>query len=144
MVNKEVINNDNQKKGSVMAYSLDKLQGVKGIDYDKYDGVESVIETVEIVNYGVTDFSDGEESIRLVVSTKNVSKDEENEVRGREFISLFYKDKVLCYSESPKSKAQKMLTYFKVANFDALVGKKARILKKISETGKERLGIAYG
>jgi len=125
--------------------SLKDLKKFKGVDIDEFNGVKSIIEVVSLEDPKQIDFGDGmKETRQIKISSKVLNEGSETELRANEYVSVFQKNGVWGFSESPKSKAQKILTYFKVDNFEALQGKEIIINKKIKENGKEFLGFSYG
>lgn len=123
-----------------MTMDLSKLKGKEGINLDDFNFMDSKIEIVELNNY-LTE--EGEDNFKILIQSKILK--EGTKLRATEFVSVF-KDSEgnLCYSESPKSNARKFLTHFNVKSFDDLKDKTCKVVKKTSDSGKDRLGIFIG
>lgn len=132
-------NNQNTR----VSYDVGSLVGKEPVDIDKYNFIDTKIESVEIHNYGK---AGEEERLRLVVKTQKVDE-QNNNMRGVEFITLF-RDKDnsqnIAYSQSPNSTAQKMLTWFKVNDFKELEGMDCKTQVRLKDNGSKSLGIYYG
>lgn len=127
-----------------MALDLKNLKKVKSFDFDKYDGMQSKIASVEETSEEVKDFGDGQKAVKqLIVSTENLSESEDEPVYAKEYVGL-KKDSNGEWGipENVNSKAMKIMKYFNVDNFADLVGKECRVVKRINGE-KTILGI-YG
>ena len=141
--------NEQNNQNTRVSYDVGSLVGKEPVDIDKYNFIDTKIESVEIHNYGK---AGEEERLRLVVKTQKVDE-QNNNMRGVEFITLF-RDKDspqidsqipnIAYSQSPNSTAQKMLTWFKVNNFKELEGMDCKTQVRLKDNGNKSLGIYYG
>lgn len=118
---------------------LTKLKGVKGINYDEYNMIETKIAEIEIKDFA----KPGEkENLSMIIKTEPIGQ---LGIQAKESISLFRdEDGSVCYSEKPNSNSGKMLNFFKVESFDELVGLKVTSLVKTKQDGSERIGFYFG
>ena len=124
---------------------LKSLKKLKSVDIEEFNGVKSKIASVELSDVEEKDFGEGKQLVRQIkVTTENLSEDKDKPITATEYISLKNEDGEWGYSESPKSKAMKFLTFFKVNSFDELVGKDCVAIIKMKENGKQFLGISHG
>lgn len=126
--------------------NLKDLKKIKSFEIDDFDGVNTTIEDVVLLDVDTKDFGDGLKEVRqLKIITSNLAKKGEEEFRASEYVSLKYdqKTKAWGYSENPKSKATKILNFFGVKDFEELIGKKCRVVKRMNGD-KFFLGIHHG
>jgi hypothetical protein len=126
--------------------SIKDLKTVKSFDIDKYDGIKVKIEAVELTPIEVKNFGNGDKEVQqIVVKTENIADKGEKEIQVIEYISLKKDSETGKFGipDSKKSNAQKMLAYFEADNFEELVGKEVRIVKKLTDKGTF-LGFHYG
>jgi len=117
-----------------MAIDLKNLKKVESFDYDEYDGKKSRIANVEELDVETKDFGDGAKEIKqLLITTENLSTDEDNPVIAREYVALKkdYKTGEWGIPSAQDSKAMKILNYFKVSNFSDLIGKECMAVKRV-------------
>ena len=124
--------------------SIKDLKKHKGVDIEKYNGVKSTIQSVEILEPKTYKFNGVDtEVINLCITSKNLADEGEKEFTANELVRLYEDEGVLGFSTKAGSKAQKILTYYKVDDFEELVGKECLIVKRVTEKG-QFLGIQYG
>lgn len=127
--------------------NLKDLKKVKSIDIEKYDGVKTKIEKVELLDVQEKEFIKGEglkEVRQILIETENFSDDESIKITCKEWISLKKdKDGEWGIPDSKLSNATKILSFFEVKSFDELIGKECRVLRKV-KGDKKVLGIHFG
>jgi len=126
--------------------SIENLKTVQSFDIDKYDGVRAKIEKVELSPIEMKNFGEGDKEVQqIIITTSNIADENEKAINIIEYISLKKDIETGEFGipENSKSKAQKMLKYFKVTNFKDLIGKEVRVCKKVTDKGTF-LGFHYG
>lgn len=126
--------------------NLKDLKTVKSFDIQEYNRVKTKIASVELSEVESKDFGKGLTEVQqILVKTENLAKGGEKEFQVIEYISLSkdVETNEFGIPSSMKSKAQKILTSFKVSNFDDLIGKECVVVRTIKDNGKEYLKISY-
>lgn len=128
-----------------MSTEIKNLKKLKSIDIEEFNGVKTTISSVELLDVEEKDFGDGKQLVRqILVKSQNLSKDLDKPITGSEYISLKRDGDDWGFSDSPKSKAMRMLSFFKVSSLDELVGKDVVAIMKQRDNGKTFLGLNFG
>lgn len=136
--------NEQNEKSKVLDFDLSKLKGVEGVDLNEFNMIDTEIENVELKSNTKTINGKIEENIFLEITSKQLH-DTKN-IRARTFISMWKDEESgsLAYSTSPNSNATKILNFFKVDSFDKLKGLACKTIKRVNDSGKEKLDIYFG
>ncbi len=124
---------------------LKNLKQIKSIDLEEFDGTQSKIASVTLLDPQTKDFGEGEvETRQILIETENLSKDSDVKITAREYISLKKdSDGEWGIPTSKNSKATKVLNFFKINSFDELEGKECLVVRKVSGD-RTLLGIHVG
>ena len=118
---------------------------VESVDLTEFSGLNSEIESVELLDVEKKDFGDGEKEVRqILIKSKNLNT-EDKPVYAYEYIPL-KKDSETGdwgFSEHENSKAMMFLNFFKVGNFEDLKGIGCLIVSR-KKGDKTFLGIHHG
>lgn len=126
--------------------NLKNLKVIKSFDIQEYNGVKTKIASTELSEIESKDFGKGLVDVQQVlVKTENLAKEGEREFQVTEYISLSkdIESGEFGIPSSLKSNAQKILTSFKVSNFEELIGKECVVIRTVKDNGKEYLKISY-
>jgi len=126
---------------------LKNLKKKVSINLSVYDGVKTTVKVVELGEEETKTFNadEGERKVRQIIIESDYL-DKEEKITAREYISLKYdnEDKEWVIPIAPNSKANKVLTKFKIENFDELKGREVVTNLKTRNNGKEYLGMSLG
>lgn len=132
------------------AVSKDNVIGKEGLNIKGFKGAETKISEVKLNAFNL---GTAEERFAFKIITEEIDVDG-TKVNCVEYISC-WRDKEefnqpvtanskFYWSLSDNSNAQRMLNYFDVTHPMDLVGQTCQVVRKVNDSGKEKLGIMYG
>lgn len=127
-----------------VSVDLSSMVGKEGVNLDNYNMIDTEIEHV-IPKQRKIKNDDGSfrESYFLDIQTKQL--DDTMNIRGRTFINFWKEeDGTLGFSLKENSNSYKILNYFKVDNFNDLVGKKCQTIVRQDNNGNKKLDVYFG
>lgn len=141
-------NNNNDQKVQdkvILNVKESNIVGKQGLDLSSFKGTNSKVESVnlQVFNQGTAD-----ERYAFVVESESFMI-EEFECRAKEYVTAWTEDdkataeSVFNFSTSINSNASKLMRHFDVKTLSELVGKEIEVRRKVSDNGKERIGIFF-